>query len=348
MWGLLDAFSGCRAPCVTSVEDCPAERVIAQVEAQSPSYRDDDRHLEHCDAKHSASDCRSCYISIDEQLAEDEEPGQLADAKQVRGRLSTVSTWLESTTVADGPDGLSAKTVCTSSQHSEDLQDLDQEPLSPTSAFNGTDDGESLLEIMDSVEPLSQQAQQKLPEPKAPNKAPVFVEKLDATLADVWAAFAQTHSRPQARLVNEFHHGRSLQATRWEEDSRGDLTRRLSYKMPLSGSSALAAVVSLPEHSQVSSVCRMARTSKEIILQELVTTAGIPLAENFQCLVILSFQELAGGGLQFKKWLEVQWVKPLTWSQKPVRFPLERKATADAVASGRLLHEILRQELFLA
>mmetsp|Transcript_31177 Transcript_31177/g.71176 ORF Transcript_31177/g.71176 Transcript_31177/m.71176 type:complete len:348 (-) Transcript_31177:138-1181(-) len=347
MWGFLDTFSGCRSSCVTIVEDCPAERVVAQVEVQRPTYRDDDRHHEHDDANRVASDdCRSSYISMNEQLlAEDEEPNKLGDPKQARDRLSTVSTWLESNAVLDG---LSAKAASTSSQRSEDLQDIDQEPMSPASAFNGSNDAEPLLEIMDTVEALSQQAQQKLPKPMAPTKAPVFVEKLDATLADIWAVYAQTHSRPQARIVNEFHHGKSLQATRWEEDSLGALTRLVSYKMPLSGSSALAAVISLPEHSQVSSVCRLARTESEIILQELVTTAGIPLAENFQCLVTFAFQEQAGGGLQFKKWLEVQWVKPLTWSQKPVRFPLERKAAADAVASGRLLHDILRQELFLA
>jgi len=323
----------------------PAEVVVAQIQVRTPSYDDETEHIQTIKASIDADVCRrELEVFEEEEVVDIDEVVTMAcsspsDSReacqttcQVSGRCSSVSTGAEE--IDDNAPG----TV--ESSWSGDLQDSDVE----AAVLEMFDD----VEIVEPAEQPDERIQRTFPAPEAPKKAPVFKETLNTTLADVWGVLANNYCVPQVRLIKEFHNGLALQASPWQEANEriiSALARQMSYKMPLGGSSALASLVSLPEFSEVSSLCRLVRNPKEILLQEEITTAGVPLADSFRCFVTLSFEEQLHGGIVFQKWVEVQWVKQLSWSQRPLKMPLERRVAADAAASGRSLHQILKQEI---
>lgn len=136
-----------------------------------------------------------------------------------------------------------------------------------------------------------------------------------------------------------------IKATKWTQGKRLPTTkvRKVTFQMPLKDiPAAAAALVSIPENTHVTVICRAESSEDSLTLIMHTCTHDVMFGENFRVQDVFSFKSV-DDGLEFKKWTSVIWIKPLSFVYSAITVAVESQTKTKSQEAGAYLAKLLRQ-----
>lgn len=105
---------------------------------------------------------------------------------------------------------------------------------------------------------------------------------------------------------------------------------------------AVALILGMPETVTVTATFQFRRSGEEATLVMHSSTHGVPFGDSFRVEDTIRFGPHANG-VEFRKWTKAAWIKPMSWTLKPVKIFLERKVRSEARAGCTIMERMLRE-----
>lgn len=136
------------------------------------------------------------------------------------------------------------------------------------------------------------------------------------------------HAEPfiMERCLRQDLEAYDMRPSRWHQGKScpGTLIRGLKYKTPVPKAipAAVRSVVTMPEFCSCLTFCRLRVDPAELVLTCQTITEGMPLADSARLQVTNTFtpyKDGSGGGVTFRRWIVVAWLKELPWTLRFVK-----------------------------